>query len=196
MRLSSLLRFAALTLFASLLIVLIVPGCGRSSLELESLPDATGPETGTCGPSNCPTGCCDRAGTCRVGSDTQACGSRGQQCSDCIGNGFQFCDVSRGKVCARDSANCGPGECPGGCCSFEGGRATCLAGTDPTACGRSGSACNDCSLEGRSCDTFTRQCSTAKCDASNCKGCCVGDQCLSGFDNQACGGFGQSCQSC
>ena len=195
MRLSSLLRFVALSLFASVFLVLVAPGCGRSSLELESLPDATA-EAGTCGPSNCPNGCCDRLGTCRIGADTQACGSRGQRCADCLGNGFEFCDVSRGKVCARDSANCGPAECPGGCCSFENGRATCLAGTDATACGSSGSVCSDCSQQGRSCDTFSRSCSAGKCDATNCKGCCVGNQCLTGNDNQACGSVGNACVSC
>ncbi|HSO32464.1 MAG TPA: hypothetical protein VLT33_08110 [Labilithrix sp.] len=139
MRLSSLLRFFALTIFAALLLILVVPGCGRSSLEIESL-DAT-TEAGSCGPSTCPNGCCDRLGTCRIGGDTQACGSRGQQCSDCIATGFTSCDVARGKVCARQAANCGPEECSNGCCSFTpGGQATCLAGTDPSACGRFGAA--------------------------------------------------------
>ena len=189
-------RFLALTLFASLIFVVVVPGCGRSSLEIDTLDAAVPTEGGACGPSTCPNGCCDRLGICRIGQDTQACGSRGQQCSDCIANGFQFCDVTRGKVCARDSANCGPEECPGGCCAFDNGQATCLAGTDPSACGRSGDACTDCSFEGRACDAFTRACSAGKCDATNCKGCCVGDQCLGGFDNLACGGLGQACRSC
>jgi hypothetical protein len=195
MRLSSLLRFVALTTLGALCLVVLAPGCGRSSLEIEPLPDARS-EVGTCGPSTCPNGCCDRLGTCRIGADTQACGSRGQLCSDCIANGFQFCDVSHGKVCARESANCGSGECPAGCCNFDSGRATCLAGTDPTACGRSGNVCSDCAQEGRSCDTLSRLCSVGKCDATNCKGCCVGDQCLPGFDNQACGSVGQACVSC
>ena len=197
MRLSSLLRFrafCAMTFFSALLFVLVVPGCGRSSLEIETL-DATA-EGGSCGPSTCPNGCCDRLGTCRIGADTQACGSRGQQCSDCLANGFTSCDVPRGKVCARATANCGPESCTNGCCSFQGGASSCLAGTDPSACGNFGSACTDCSVDGRSCDTNTRNCGTSKCDATNCKGCCVGDQCLSGQDNQACGTTGNACTSC
>ncbi len=189
----SLLRFVAFTLFAASFLVLLAPGCGRSSLEIESL-DASQP--GTCGPSTCPNGCCDRTGTCRTGGDTQACGSRGQQCSDCIANGFRVCDVARGKVCARESANCGPADCPGGCCSFEGGRGTCVAGVDATACGGSGSRCVDCSAEGRSCDVRTQNCGASKCDATNCSGCCVGDLCLAGDDDQACGAVGEACLSC
>lgn len=194
-RVPRLLRLLGLAVFAAAFFVLVAPGCGRSSLEIDSL-DAASPEGGACGPSNCPNGCCDRLGTCRIGADTQACGSRGAQCSDCIANGFQFCDVPKGKVCARSVTNCGPGECPAGCCAFEGGQPTCLAGTDPSACGRFGGSCNDCAQQGRSCDTVTRACSLGKCDATNCKGCCVGDQCLGGNDSQACGSLGESCKSC
>ena len=195
MRLSSLLRAFALAFFASLFLVVLAPGCGRSSLELESF-DASTSEAGTCGPSSCPTGCCDRKGTCRVGSDTQACGSKGAACSDCIANGFTTCDVTKGRVCARESENCGPTDCPSGCCSFDSGQGKCLAGSDPTACGAGGATCTDCSQDGRACDSLSRSCTTTKCDSTNCKGCCVGDQCLGGLDNTACGTLGASCTSC
>lgn len=187
-------RLLGLAVFVGVFLILMAGGCGRSSLEIDTL-DATAPP-GTCGPSTCPGGCCDSLGACRIGTDTQACGSRGAQCSDCVGNGFEFCDVSRGKVCARPVTNCGPGECPG-CCAFGGGGPpTCLAGTDPSACGGFGESCTDCAQQGRSCDSNSRACSTGKCDASNCKGCCVGNQCLGGNDNQACGTFGETCRSC
>jgi hypothetical protein len=185
-----------LAVFAALFLVLLAPGCGRSSLELETPPDASVVPPNTCGPSNCPSGCCDASGVCRVGSDTRACGSTGQRCSDCIATGFQQCDVASGKVCARVSQNCGPSECPGGCCTFDGGVGKCLAGTDSSACGRSGASCTDCSDQGRSCDPVQRTCGTGKCDASNCSGCCVGDKCLQGDQNQACGDNGAACESC
>lgn len=195
MRLSffSCLRFVAFTLVTCLTLIVLAPGCGRASLESELLDGAV---PNACGPSTCPNGCCDRNGTCRTGGDTQACGSRGQKCSDCIANGFTSCDVPRGKVCTRSSDNCGPTDCFGGCCSFDGGRGTCVAGMDATACGGGGSACVDCSLAGRSCDSSTQTCSTSKCDATNCSGCCVGDLCLPGDDAQACGTSGNACVSC
>jgi hypothetical protein len=186
-------RFVALVLFVALFVVLLAPGCGRSSLELET-PAEGGVVPSTCGPSNCPNGCCDGNGICRTGADTRACGSTGQRCSDCIANGFQFCDGR--KVCGRSVTTCGAAECPGGCCSFDGATPKCLAGTDPNACGRSGASCVDCGAQGRSCDPVQRDCSVGKCDASNCSGCCVGDKCLDGTDGQACGSNGQACESC
>ena len=199
MRLPSLLRslsfsrFVALAMFAALFLVLLAPGCGRSSLEVETFDSGT-VTPGNCGPSNCPNGCCDASGVCRTGSDTRACGATGRRCSDCIANGFQFCDGR--KVCGRNVTSCGPAECPGGCCSFEGGSPRCLAGTDSSACGRTGSSCLDCQAEGRSCDPVQRTCSAGKCDASNCNGCCVGDQCLTGTEATACGTNGRACSSC
>ncbi|MBX3189734.1 MAG: hypothetical protein KF819_22100 [Labilithrix sp.] len=192
MRLPSLARFFAVSLVAALFLVVLAAGCGRSSLEIETVEGGITP--GNCGPSNCPSGCCDANGICRVGSDTRACGTRGIRCLDCVANGFTFCDGRR--VCGRDVTNCGPGECPTGCCSTEAGRSTCLAGTDPGACGRSGQSCIDCARQGRSCDFGTRACSVGRCDASNCPGCCVGDQCLPGSDSGACGARGEQCRSC
>jgi hypothetical protein len=194
--LSRVSRFAAFVLFGvlgALFFIVITPGCGRSSLELET-PAEAGVPVGNCGPSNCTNGCCDAAGICRIGSDTRACGSTGQRCSDCVANGFQFCDAK--KSCGRTVTSCGPGQCPGGCCSFENGTATCLAGTDSAACGTSGSSCVDCGQQGRSCDPAKRACSASQCDASNCPGCCVGDQCLMGNGDDACGQKGQACTSC
>ena len=196
MRLPSLFtvsRFVALVLMGALFFILMAPGCGRSSLELET-PTEAGVPVGNCGPSNCTNGCCDAAGVCRIGSDTRACGSSGQRCSDCVANGFTFCDGK--KTCGRTVTNCGPGQCPGGCCSFENGASTCLAGTDSAACGTSGASCVDCSQQGRSCDPAKRACGAGQCDATNCAGCCVGDKCLVGTDDNACGDKGQACGSC
>lgn len=191
----SVLRAITAAFLTAVLFVLVAPGCGRSSLELEDPIEGGTPNPGLCSAATCPNGCCDLSGVCRVGGDTRACGSRGARCNDCIATGFQFCD-SRSKSCARNQPNCGPSDCPGGCCSFDGGSTTCRAGSDPQACGRSGQACTDCSVQGRTCDTVTRVCSATKCDASNCSGCCVGDKCLSGVDMTACGTNGQQCTSC
>lgn len=184
--------FAFLTLLLTTL-VLVAPGCGRSSLEPESL-DGSVVVPGSCGPSTCPTGCCDANGECRTGADTRFCGSGGFACADCVAIGFDSCGGS--KVCGRTVSQCSPAECPSGCCATEGGRLRCLSGTAANACGRGGSTCVDCSAEGRACDPTTRQCGRGKCDPTNCNGCCVGDQCLTGREVAACGLKGLQCTTC
>lgn len=183
--------FAFLSMLFAML-VLVAPGCGRSSLEPESLDASI--DSGTCGPSTCPAGCCDANGECRTGQDTRFCGSGGFACADCVAIGFDSCGSS--KVCGRTVTSCSPSECPSGCCATEGGRLRCLSGTAANACGRGGSACVDCQAQGRACDTVSRQCGRGKCDATNCDGCCVGDQCLTGRDLTACGAKGSQCATC
>ena len=168
--------------------------CGRSSLEPETLSDGGTVTPRPCSASTCPTGCCDAAGICRTGTDSRACGSAGGRCADCPSLGFSVCTASR--VCGRDDPGCGPASCPNGCCSFDEGRQRCLSGTEASACGSGGRACSDCEEQGRACDTATRACSTTRCDATNCKGCCVGDKCLPGTEATTCGANGQQCQSC
>ncbi|AKV03538.1 hypothetical protein AKJ09_10201 [Labilithrix luteola] len=182
---------------ALLALVMLMPGCGRSSLEPEVLSDGgtTAKPPVACGPQNCPTGCCDATGTCRVGSDLRACGSTGGKCSDCVAQGLDFC--SDRKTCGRTVAQCNASTCPNGCCSVDAaGRQQCLQGIEATSCGRGGARCEDCVSEGRSCDASTRACTVGKCDASNCDGCCVGDKCLPGLDNASCGTKGEACSSC
>lgn len=180
-------------------------GCGRSSLE-DAITDASTPVTdarvdartdaGTCGPSTCPTGCCDARGVCRVGSDVQACGSLGGKCNDCIASGLDVCDSSR-KVCGKRVPECNATSCATGCCVTSGTTGVCLSGTDASACGTSGAACTNCATSGQACDARLRTCSTSKkCDATNCNGCCVGDLCLPGTDGSACGNKGAACSSC
>jgi hypothetical protein len=193
----SLLRWCFFSLTFGVLVALLAPGCGRSSLEAESLVDGSipVPEAGACGPSTCPTGCCDARGTCRTGTDTQACGGAGKQCNDCIANGFTTCE-STTKSCSRATATCNASTCPSGCCAVVGGVTQCLSGTEANACGRNGASCAQCAAQGRACDTATRACTSTKCDASNCNGCCVGDTCLPGTDSLSCGEKGQACLSC
>jgi len=197
MRLPSLAaRFASVVFrvlfLGALLVVVLASGCGRSSLEIETPTDG-GVTPGNCTPSSCPTGCCDSNGTCRVGTDIRACGTSGGRCSDCVANGFEFCDGRR--VCGRNTENCFA-TCSTGCCDFATGVGRCLAGDDGSACGRGGVACTDCSVQGRDCDPVTRSCGIGKCDATNCSGCCVGDICLPGDQSTSCGTKGEQCRSC
>ena len=39
--------------------------------------NACGPVKKDCGPSNCPSGCCDESGVCQLGSLTNQCGTSG-----------------------------------------------------------------------------------------------------------------------
>jgi hypothetical protein len=183
-------RLFVLACLGLLLFVLVVPGCGRSSLEPETL---DGGATSSCSPSTCPNGCCDATGVCRTGRDVRACGSVGGRCSDCVANGFNVCTSAR--VCGRDEPSCSSRTCLG-CCSLDDGRLRCLSGTEPAACGRGGEACTDCSEQGRACDGSSRSCGSTTCDASNCDGCCVGDKCLPGTTTSACGAKGARCDAC
>ena len=183
-------RVLVLAILGALVLVLLASGCGRASLESEYL---DGGIPSACGPSNCPTGCCDATGTCRTGRDVRACGSVGGRCSDCVANGFDICTSSR--VCGRDDPSCGSSTCSG-CCAVEDGRERCLSGTEPSACGRSGADCTNCAVGGRVCDAATRACGTTQCNSANCDGCCVGDKCLPGDLASACGAEGAQCSSC
>ncbi|HVH47459.1 MAG TPA: hypothetical protein VM925_34225 [Labilithrix sp.] len=183
-------RLLALGCLTTLLFVLLAPGCGRTSLEPESL-DQGG--VSACGPSTCPDGCCDANGTCRTGSDVRACGSVGGRCSDCVATGFDRC--TRSRVCGREDVSCSSATCAG-CCAVESGQRLCLSGTEPAACGLSGARCVDCADDGRACDLSTRACGSTRCDATNCDGCCVGDKCLTGTLASACGSSGRQCSTC
>ena len=72
MRLSSLVRLVFTAALAAILLIVLAPGCGRSSLESETLDSGTTQPPGSCSATTCPTGCCDAQGQCRLGSDTRA----------------------------------------------------------------------------------------------------------------------------
>lgn len=185
------------------LLALVATGCGRSSLEPEDLDASASSSGGTsgtsgntgCSPSTCSNGCCDSKGQCQTGRNTRTCGSAGGACRDCVAGGFDTCTSSR--VCSRTVSVCDASSCPTGCCSVDDTGATvCLSGTEATACGRGGGACTDCEAQGRACDQSVRSCGTTRCDASNCSGCCVGDLCLPGNSQVACGANGGQCGRC
>lgn len=81
------------------------------------------------------SGCCTAEGECKPGTMKDMCGFGGQACSACAGN--QQCGpTAGGGMCEPCSAfNCA------GCCTTEG---ECLAGTDNSACGKSGDTCVAC----------------------------------------------------
>ena len=196
------LRFFLVLATTAVLVVSTMAGCGRTSLEPEDFLLADGGTSSSssggptsCGPSNCSTGCCDASGKCQTGHDATACGALGGTCSNCTANGFTACNTAR--ACVKAVATCNASTCPTGCCQSDGaGGVQCAQGTSSAACGTSGQSCLDCENSGSACDIVQQHCSASKCDASNCTGCCVGDQCLPGNSSFACGANGGQCGSC
>lgn len=192
-----LLRLLVVVVTVALTAFIVASGCGRSSLEDSLILDGGSlGDAGACGPTTCPTGCCDAAGICRSGTDVQACGTLGGKCASCPSLGFDVCDGSR-RTCGKRVTTCDSTTCSTGCClKTDTGENVCLAGTSATACGVEGGACQDCARDGRSCDVVRRTCGESACNATNCKGCCVGSQCVGGTDNKACGSGGAACKNC
>lgn len=145
--------------------------------------------TSTCGPENC-TGCCDAAGQCVSGNDTTACGKQGQACEPC---GFGEVCVPDGQPSAgtcRPQPTCGPATCPGCCVGNQ-----CVVSTTPLACGTNGQACKTCGPN-QACDAFGNCVAGSECNPATCAGCCVGDICAVGTQQNACGSDGMLCQNC
>ena len=179
----------------------IATGCGRSDLLSDSLTIDGGKKDGgpgSCGPASCPGGCCDSNGTCRVGTDAQACGELGSTCSDCLGLGFTSCD-DKTHACSKITPNCDSTNCTFGCCVTDpSGTQFCVGGTDAMECGASGASCADCTQFGDICEANTRTCVPSKCNAQTCAdGCCVGNLCQhGGKSDTACGNGGIACDDC
>ena len=72
---------------------------------------------------------------------------------------------------------------------------TCMNGNTGSACGANGASCAACTQD-QECKTGTCQTTTKKCSSSNCTGCCQGDVCQNGDQEQACGSGGAMCQVC
>lgn len=145
-----------------------------------------------CDALSCPSGCCfdlNGTGVCVSGSSSNACGSGGIKCADCLQQGLS-CDATA-KKCAP--AKCGPQNCKG-CCAGD----VCLSGTAGNACGLGGLVCNDCSSKGQTCNSGTGQCEgpPPTCNAQTCpNGCCQGNNCIPS-SNTTCGLQGKVCQNC
>ncbi len=162
-------------------------------VSVEPMEDVSVPPGG-CSYATC-SGCCDSNGGCHQGSDTQACGGQGEQCSVCN----QLCVDG---ICLNLDSDCGPSNCTG-CCL---GNDVCTDGLHAGACGTGGMQCESCNpstgggkcvakgaVMGGSCAFPT----SAACDDTICPmGCCVGDLCVQGTQDIACGSGGVGCQDC
>jgi hypothetical protein len=100
---------------------------------------------GTCNATTCPDGCCSTKDECLPGNIKTACGTGGAACQECTGS-----DECTNQVCGPPGG-CGASNCPNGCCEGS----TCQPGTDVTACGTGGAACQVC--------TGSQKCTNGKC---------------------------------
>ncbi len=171
--------------------------CGRSDLTAYVWGDggSDGGDGGACSPSTCPSGCCDPSGTCRDGTELNACGFGGGTCNDCQQEGFDFCD-SQVKACAKIQPTCDVTTCGSGCCTTFNGQPACVSGASSLACGNSGAACVDCTQNGQVCDPSAKSCVNAPCGPNNCKGCCAGTTCVPTESDTQCGTGGLACTNC
>ena len=179
-----------------------VAACGRSDLGLytwgDGGPDAkvdAHPDAGGCNAATCPSGCCDPSGTCRTGTELNACGVGGAACTDCQKDGFDFCD-GQAHACGTVGPKCDLSTCPQGCCSTFNGQPACLSGQSSLACGNSGQQCVDCTQSGQLCDPSAKTCKQAPCGPNNCKGCCAGSTCVNTENDTQCGTGGLACTDC
>lgn len=170
-------------------------GCGRSGLEQPLVFDAGTSTPAACGPSTCSGGCCDATGTCRIGTDIDACGRDGEACNECLALGLDACN-EKSKSCSKTVVQCDPKSCPSGCCAAGAKGPECVLGAADGACGTAGEACIDCKASKLACDTTSKLCGVPKCNPETCKGCCVGDVCLVGTEPSACGVGGLTCTDC
>ncbi len=143
-----------------------------------------------CGPSTC-NGCCDAAGLCRFGNESDACGTSGSACTDCASQGFGCV----GGVCQGPPPKCSAQNC-GGCCDAQG---NCLPGMSDKVCGAAGAACEDCTLSAKMCNQPGNYCAfLPSCGPFTCPtGCCdSAGVCRNGQANDQCGNDGQACSDC
>ncbi len=176
----------------------IAAGCGRSDLVQYVWDSGTTDaktDGGACGPDTCPQGCCDLAGTCRSGTELNACGFGGAACNDCPAQKFEFCDAQI-KACINEQPTCDVTTCPSGCCTLFDGQLACVSGVSSLACGTAGSKCVDCTQSGEVCDGNAKACVNAPCGPNNCKGCCNGTTCVSAETDTQCGTGGLACTNC
>ncbi len=149
---------------------------------------------GGCSYATC-SGCCDSSGGCHQDSDTSACGGQGEQCLVCN----QLCIDG---ICLSPTSDCGPSNCTG-CCL---GNDVCTDGLHAGACGSGGMQCESCNpaTGGGKCAPSTSGAgvacefpTSAVCNDAICPtGCCVGDLCVVGTQDVACGSGGIGCQDC
>ncbi|HVJ91768.1 MAG TPA: hypothetical protein VM580_18330 [Labilithrix sp.] len=131
---------------------------------------------------------------CLPGDIESACGAKGAACSSCaVGQECQGQSGGGGKC--EGTSTCGPSNC-NGCCNALG---QCVTGTDSTACGKQGQACEACD-GGEVCVGAGPNAGTCQplptCGPGNCAGCCVNNSCVTATTPAACGANGQACVAC
>lgn len=189
----------ALLVIATVAFLLVV-GCGRSDLTVYVWGDG-GPDVidaGGCGAMSCASGCCDPSGTCRSGTELNACGFGGMACADCQAMGDAFCNPQV-KACGNtepDGGTCDAATCPSGCCTTFMGQPACVSGSSSLACGTGGVACVNCTASGELCDPSAKTCVSAPCGPNDCNGCCAGGSCVAMETDKQCGTGGLSCSDC
>jgi hypothetical protein len=100
-------------------------------------------------------------------------------------------------ACGQPPARCNTTNCDG-CCDQV--TDSCVAGTAAPACGAGGKLCIECGTgfscgSDRACHAITT--TTARCNASNCDGCCNSSgQCFGGLAIDQCGASGALCSVC
>jgi hypothetical protein len=156
--------------------------------------DGASAEGGICGPGNCPFGCCNGFGEC-VQPSNNTCGWFGSACQQCASNATCI----PGMGCAVTLQTCDPSNCAG-CCDNGRVPALCLPGTFTFTCGFGGAACTFCN-PGQQCRPLLYDAgglcqSSTTCDSTTCTGCCIGNVCAQGDQQNACGLGGMSCQNC
>ncbi len=159
-----------------------------SNQQCVNVPPPT--EAGACSAQNCPTGCCDSAGDCVLGTNATLCGSAGNACQSCTSQGEQC--LNQRCVLVPDASVCNAQTCPAGCCDTAG---TCVTGGFDTQCGDFGGACQNCLNSRSSC--VGQRC-VQPCDFQTCpNGCCdQAGNCRPGTGATLCGTFGNFCQDC
>lgn len=189
------LKLVALALAA----FVVAAGCGRSDLNPYVYGgDATSDvanDAGPCDAITCAQGCCDSTGTCRSGTELNACGFGGASCNDCVAQGFEFCDPQV-KACVNEQPTCDVTSCAAGCCILFDGQNACVSGVSSLACGTSGNTCADCTQSGEQCDPNSHACVAAPCGPNTCNGCCAGNTCVTTESDAQCGTGGLACTDC
>lgn len=156
-----------------------------------------GPVGGVCRPvppgcnsATCAGGCCDQFGNCNRGITDTQCGVNGQFCQNCT----QLNESCQFQQCQPVVTQCNGQTCPGGCCQGN----VCMSGGDNAACGTGGLVCVNCTQNGLVCNGIGRCIPTPPlCNPATCpNGCCIGNVCAVGTQNNACGKGGAQCQSC
>jgi hypothetical protein len=191
--------------------ILALAGCGGSTLEapsdaaaasrggsdgtLDSMFDGglddvapTGYDTdASCGPTNCPFGCCSGDTFCVFPpSPPTYCGGHGSQCVPCAGGGYY------------PDAACSPANCAAGCCN---GLGLCVEPPTDQQCGVHGVSCFECPNGGACLGGLMCVYPVSNCGPSNCSGCCNnlpnnGGECIDGTHGPLCGSGGGSCTAC